>query len=259
MAGAGASVGRPCGPTARQSSVLESRRTTRVVRCAHCAQTRSTSQLTKRVSTRADSRPNLLRLHLLLPAPAKPASSLLYHGALLAAATLVSAKAHSGRARRASEAPRSGGTMAARLRASSSDSPQLFERRERSEQSEFCGAPWSRAPQGSRRKAPAASAARRALPGCGFAAPMLRSQAGVELMRLNATPYERLSRFCARPTRAPASHAPHRDIRTRFTGGMAAGLPAGLCRGAAAARRRACPGARPWAVASRRRPAARGP
>ena len=65
LAGAGASVGRPCGPTALQRFALASRRTTRGVRCAHSAQTRSTSQFTKRVSTRADARPNLFRRHLL--------------------------------------------------------------------------------------------------------------------------------------------------------------------------------------------------
>ena len=65
LSGAGASVGRACGPTALQRSALASRRTTRGVRCAHSAQTRSTSQFTKRAGTCGDARPNLFRRHLL--------------------------------------------------------------------------------------------------------------------------------------------------------------------------------------------------
>ena len=72
LAGAGASVGRAKGPTALQSFVLASRRTTRCVRCALYAQTRSTVQLLKRVNTRADARPNLLRRHLLTARTGQP-------------------------------------------------------------------------------------------------------------------------------------------------------------------------------------------
>ena len=54
-------------------------------------------------------------------------------------------------------------------RASTSDSSRLFERRERSERSELSDGPRDRAPQGSRRKAPTASAKRRGLPARAFA------------------------------------------------------------------------------------------
>ena len=50
----------------------------------------------------------------------------------------------------------------------------LFERSERSERSESCAGPWTRAPQGSRSAAQAASSARRAAPGQPFAATELR-------------------------------------------------------------------------------------
>ena len=50
----------------------------------------------------------------------------------------------------------------------------LFERSERSERSELCAGPWTRAPQGSRSAAQAASSARRAAPGQPFAATALR-------------------------------------------------------------------------------------
>ena len=50
----------------------------------------------------------------------------------------------------------------------------LFERSERSERSELCAGPWTRAPQGSRSEAEAASSARRAAPGQPFAATALR-------------------------------------------------------------------------------------
>ena len=50
----------------------------------------------------------------------------------------------------------------------------LFERSERSERSELCAGPWTRAPQGSRSEAEAASSVRRAAPGQPFAATELR-------------------------------------------------------------------------------------
>ena len=54
-------------------------------------------------------------------------------------------------------------------RASTTDSSRLFERRERSERSELSDGPRDRAPQGSRRAAPTASAKRRCLPARAFA------------------------------------------------------------------------------------------
>ncbi len=84
---------------------------------------------------------------------------------------LVPAKGCPGRARSACEALRSAGFMA---RARSAPRGHfwriLFERSERSERSELCAGPWTRAPQGSRRAAPTASVARRAPPGQPFAA-----------------------------------------------------------------------------------------
>ena len=50
----------------------------------------------------------------------------------------------------------------------------LFERSERSERSELCAGPCTRAPQGSRSEAEAASSARRAATGQPFAATELR-------------------------------------------------------------------------------------
>ena len=47
----------------------------------------------------------------------------------------------------------------------------LFERSERSERSESCAGPWTRAPQGSRSAAQAASSARRDAPGQPFTSP----------------------------------------------------------------------------------------
>ncbi len=56
----------------------------------------------------------------------------------------------------------------------------LFERSERSERSELCAGPWTRAPQGSLSAAKAASVARRAPTGWPFAATVPR-------MRLNGS------------------------------------------------------------------------
>jgi len=55
-------------------------------------------------------------------------------------------------------------------RPSTSDSPRLFERSERSERSELCGGPQDRASQGSRSEAQTASAKCPGLPGRAFAA-----------------------------------------------------------------------------------------
>ena len=55
-------------------------------------------------------------------------------------------------------------------RASTSDSPRLFERSERSERSEFGGGPRDREPQGSRSEAQTASVKRSSRPGRAFAA-----------------------------------------------------------------------------------------
>jgi len=63
-------------------------------------------------------------------------------------------------------------------RASTTDSSRLFERRERSERSELSDGPRDRAPQGSRRAAPTASAKRRGLPARAFARADRRTQSG---------------------------------------------------------------------------------
>ena len=52
----------------------------------------------------------------------------------------------------------------------------LFERSERSERSELCAGPWTRAPQGSRRAATTASVARRAPPAHPLAATAARTR-----------------------------------------------------------------------------------
>jgi len=83
------------------------------------------------------------------------------------------AKAPAGPAQRASGAPRSAVRPAACVpkdtHASSSDLPQLFERSERSERSEFCGRPVARASQGSRSAAKTAPVKRSAGPAGDFA------------------------------------------------------------------------------------------
>jgi len=143
---------------------LGSRRTTRFVRCALCAQTRAASQSTKRAA-RADPRPRLagragpggpavrqaqtvhwtvcVRAHLLATPQIAPAGYRLPRSppdvAFPANTTTAPAKARPGRRQRACGAPRSGSLVArARQRASSSDSLHVSERRERSERSELC-------------------------------------------------------------------------------------------------------------------------
>jgi hypothetical protein len=73
------------------------------------------------------------------------------------AATLCGAEEHRARGR------------ARAARASTSDSPRLFERSERSERSEFLGGPRVRAPQGSRPEGSTAAHERRRMPARGFA------------------------------------------------------------------------------------------
>ncbi len=83
---------------------------------------------------------------------------------------LPAAKGRSGGARRACEAPSSAGFMArARSALRRLTWRILFERSERSERSELCAGPWTRAAQGSRSAAETASVARRAPPGRPFA------------------------------------------------------------------------------------------
>jgi len=78
-------------------------------------------------------------------------------GGCAPAATLCGAEEHRARGR------------ARAARASSSDSPRLFERSERSERSEFLGEPRDRAPEGIRSAAQDAAHERRRIPARGFA------------------------------------------------------------------------------------------
>jgi hypothetical protein len=103
-------------------------------------------------------------------------------------ASTSSAKVHPGRRRRAWEAPRSAAPRSARASALRElTSPRLFERSGRSPRSEFRGATWARASQGSRPARPAAEAKRRSLPGGAFAAPNGTRTADVELQQRAAT------------------------------------------------------------------------
>ncbi len=74
-------------------------------------------------------------------------------------------------------------------RASTSDSPRLFERSERSERSDFLGGPRDRAPQGSRPEGPTAVHERRRIPARGFASLALH-------MHLSSTVVLRSARDC---------------------------------------------------------------
>ena len=90
---------------------------------------------------------------------------------------LPAAKGRSGGARRACEAPSSAGFMArARSALRRLTWRILFERSERSERSELCAGPWTRAAQGSRSAATTASVVRRAPPGRPFAATTVRTR-----------------------------------------------------------------------------------
>ena len=90
---------------------------------------------------------------------------------------LPAAKGRSGGARRACEAPSSAGFMArARSALRRLTWRILFERSERSERSELCAGPWTRAAQGSRSAAETASVVRRAPPGRPFAATTVRTR-----------------------------------------------------------------------------------
>jgi hypothetical protein len=134
---------------------------TRFVRFALCAQTVAVSQLTKRAGTRAAPKPALL---------GAPHSAGHPHRLPLRThrwfserePTRLFAKGCAGGCggvlvkRRGAQ-----GSWPRAKRASKTDSAQLFERRERSERSEFCAGPWTRAPQGSRSEAETASLARR--------------------------------------------------------------------------------------------------
>jgi len=162
----------------------------------------------------------------------------------------------------------------ARQRASSTVSPRLFERSERSERSELRDGPRARVPQGSRRAAPPASLKRCGLPGRAFAAPTPRGVHEAspttwthrcDLPRcafarpratLASQPREPLKRSVARPTAAFSCSAgetttPGRSISRHEAAptappSMHPARSRRRCRSAAAARRTApCPAPRP--------------
>ncbi len=137
----------------------------------------------RQVSSRSALRAPPSRLRCSAPHTATPPGTACRSStsvALVGMPLRVPAKGCPGGARRACEAPRSAGFMA-RERSEPRELTWriLFERSERSERSELCAGPWTRAPQGSRRAAPTASVARRAPPGQPFAAT-------VSCMRTNA-------------------------------------------------------------------------
>ena len=87
-------------------------------------------------------------------------------------------------------------------RASSSDSPRLFEQSERSERSEFRGGPRNRAPQSSRRAAAPAEAKRRAPHERAFAAPPHTRR------RLHSTVSATIHSLCMPSSKKPESSSP---------------------------------------------------
>ena len=176
----------PCGPAVRQARtvprtvrvrahLLASRgcRITRFVRCAHCAQTGCGKSVDEARCARPPSRLRCSAPHT-APPPGTVCRST-HRGGARREPSMPAAKGCPGAVRRASEAPRSAGFMARER-----SEPRrhfwriLFERSERSERSESCAGQWTRAPQGSRSAAQAASSARRAAPGQPFAATELR-------------------------------------------------------------------------------------
>ncbi len=174
---------------------LGSRRTTRFVRCAHCARTGAASQSTKRACAPTPAwpcRPRRARrpgrsqgtngpLDRLCPCspPRRPTNrpcrvppaAKTTRGGAPARTTTAAAKARPGRWQRACGAPRSTGLVArARSAPRNLTCRTLSERSERSERSELCDGPQGRAPQGSRCAAPTAPPKRCRLPGRDFAA-----------------------------------------------------------------------------------------
>ena len=116
------------------------------------ALSRQTKDIQRRPVGNADPRPNMALAEKVdgqSSCPAGPADSELFasqrRGRAAGAATL---------RRRGAEGC---GRRALKARASTSDSPHLFERSERSERSELCGATADRAPQGSRPAGPTAA------------------------------------------------------------------------------------------------------
>ncbi len=166
---------------------LRSHRETRCTHCVRCARTLAVSQITKRAGTRADLSPVLLG-GAIRPACAPPAalreqSFLGVSEGQAAGIEPVACRAPQarvqapagldarlgsfsnqepsaasqsrGRVRGGAPVRRRGAEGFGRrayARASSTDSPHLFERSERSERSELCGATETRAPQRSRRR-----------------------------------------------------------------------------------------------------------
>ncbi len=126
-----------------------SRRRTHSIRCAHFVQTTAASQLLKRAA-RADPEPVLLAAPEIAPAGHRPPRAEPF--SLFAAKTRAgAAKVRSGRSEGASEALRRTGLVArARSAPRRLTCRRLFERRERSERSEFGDGPRDRAPEGSR-------------------------------------------------------------------------------------------------------------
>ena len=172
--------GRRCAPTALRCSALWPRRTTRFVRCAHCART-SCGESVYEARLRADpvlalqaapgqARPfarhkrstgPFVPCHLLAAPQIAPAGYRLPRRppgvALQREPPPLPQRRRPGRWQRACGAPRSTGLVAgARSAPRNLTCRTLSERSERSERSELCDGPQGRAPQGSRCAAPTA-------------------------------------------------------------------------------------------------------
>ena len=169
----------PCGPAVRQARTvprtvrvrahLLASRGCRITRFVRCAQTGCGKSVDEARCARPPSRLRCSAPHT-APPPGTVCRST-HRGGARREPSMPAAKGCPGAVRRASEAPRSAGFMARER----SEPRQhfwriLFERSERSERSESCAGPWTRAPQGSRSEAQAASSARCAAPGQPFVA-----------------------------------------------------------------------------------------
>ena len=133
----------------------------------------------RQVSSRSSLRSPPSRLRCSAPHTARPPGTACRSGtgvACVGAPPPVPAKGRAVGARRAWGAPRSAGFMP-RERSELRELTWriLFERSERSERSELCAGPWTRAPQGSRSAAETASVARRAPTARPFAATTVRT------------------------------------------------------------------------------------
>ena len=182
----------------------------------------------RQVSPRSSLRSPPSRLRCSAPHTAPPPGTACRSGTGVAfggTPPLLPAKGRSGGARRAWEAPRSAGLLAARTQCAHRQLTRgrLFERSERSERSEFDRGPEARAPQGRWRYAPPAEVAPSPQGPHAFAAPLTAKTNG-RGSTLSA-PAARTPRRSGCRGRRPAALLPGARSRGAAAGRAAAGRP----------------------------------